>query len=113
MSGNAPNLPEGMEYCDKTDGCFTLVPGGGDCGAIHCPGCGQPIAVSEDSVGFTAECGGVGEGSCDACFDESNLPLLESICAAQGEAVRAYVAELQAGEDPDILCLLTDAEENA
>ena len=55
----------------------------------------------------------MGDGSCEACFDESNPALLESICEAQGEAVRAYVEEVQAGEDPDILCLLADAEENA
>lgn len=30
MTGNAPNLPAGMEYCD-TDACFNIVPGGGTC----------------------------------------------------------------------------------
>lgn len=30
MTGNAPNLPAGLEYCD-TDACFNIVPGGGTC----------------------------------------------------------------------------------
>lgn len=34
--------------------------------AIICPGCEQPIAVSLDDEGWISECGGEGEGGCEA-----------------------------------------------
>ena len=104
MSGNAPNLPQGHEHCSATDGCFAIVLGGGDCGAIHCPACGQAIAVSEDENGIVVECGSVGDGACDACFDLTNPAMVRACSEAQDKAEEAYWA----ANDPDVLSLLSD-----
>ena len=112
MSGNAPNLPESMEYC-SSDGCFSIVPGGGDCGAVHCPGCGQAIVVTEDPLGYMVECGGRGEGSCDAANDLDNPALLDRIVEAQSDAIAHLKGKIQEEQEPDTISLLCDAEEKA
>lgn len=51
---------------------------------IRCPGCGEFISISVEG---TPECGGDGEGTCDACFDESIPSLLHAIFEAQQSAL--------------------------
>ena len=52
-----------------------------------CPGCQQEIVVTTDDRGFMIECGGEGEGSCEAAWDDSNPALLEEIGEAQKQAI--------------------------
>lgn len=55
---------------------------------ITCPGCGLLISAnySTSDDGVVVECGGEGEGSCDACFDDTNPDLLARIRLAQESA---------------------------
>lgn len=76
---------------------------------ITCPGCGARISVEEGDCDLMIECGGRGEGSCDACYDLSNRALVISCTEAQNAALAQYNAAMQ----PDPECLAADALENA
>jgi hypothetical protein len=73
---------------------------------ITCPGCGALIAVNYDlrGDGLIVECGGEGEGACDACYDDTNPDTLRRIRRAQGSA-----ASFLAPEKVDVPTVTMDA----